>query len=139
MPPAVDHPSLHLRLLPQTFYVIQQNTKDPISESLLALLTGSKSGSKFLSITRTDEEISIIGQCEDTEEYKGDWKCIKIAGPMDLGLTGIMCDFTTPLKKAEIPIFAMSTWNTDYVLIPKAKADSAVQVLQEDGWKFTSD
>lgn len=85
MPPAADHPSLHLRLLPQTFYVIQQNTQDPISESLLALLIGNKYGSHFLSITRTDEEISIIGQCGDNEEHKGDWKCIKIAGPMDLG------------------------------------------------------
>lgn len=94
MPPAADHPSLHLRLLPQTFYVIQQSTKDPISESLLALLTGDKSGSNFLSITRTDEEISIIGECEDDEEHKkadGEWRCIKIAGPMDLGRTSPSC------------------------------------------------
>ena len=129
MPPATAHPSLHLQPLPRTFYVVQHDIKDTIPEDLLALLTGTKSGANFLSITRTAEEISIIGECGEGEE--GDWKCIKIAGPMDLGgpylirlirsyraqhgysllgLTGIMCDFTTPLKHSEIPIFAMSTW-----------------------------
>lgn len=74
-----------------------------------------------------------------------------------LGLTGVMCNFTTPLKEANISIYALSTWladitqecslrradesrrNTDYVLIPKDKIDEAVSVLQNDGWIFPKD
>lgn len=52
------------------------------------------------------------------------------------GLTGVMCNFTTPLKEATIPVFAISTWNTDYVLIPVVDVDKAVAVLSHDGWQF---
>ena len=70
-------------------------------------------------------------------------------------ITGVMCNFTTPLKVAGIPVYAVSTWfvvlgkmvwslttdphrNTDYVLVPKAKAEQAVEVLKTDGWHFTT-
>jgi len=48
-----------------------------------------------------------------------------------------VCNFTTPLKTAGIPVYVVSTWNTDYVLVPKAKAEQAVEVLETDGWRFT--
>ena len=64
-----------------------------------------------------------------------------------------MCNLTTPLKMAEIPVYAVSTWlvrlgklyliadawshrNTDYVLVPKAEAERAVEILTADGWYF---
>jgi hypothetical protein len=72
------------------------------------------------------------------------------------GLTGILNSFTTPLKEAKIPVFAISTWlaklkcaitetvaaksvfsrNTDYFLVPANKVDDAVGVLKNDGWVF---
>jgi len=56
---------------------------------------------------------------------------------MEFEITGVMCNLTTPLKAAGIPVYAISTWNTDYVLIPKAKAEQAVETLKADGWHFT--
>jgi len=108
-------------------------------ESVLSFLNGPG----FFSVTRTPEEISIVGEITNSPLVQslsggvGDWRCIKIAGPMEFEITGVMCNFTTPLKAAGIPVYAVSTWNTDYVLVPKAKAEQAVEVLKSDGWHFT--
>ena len=94
MPPVSDHPSLQLRLLPNEFYVMKYETKPDIWNALLRkLLRESVSSSPaqsrqpdFLSFTRTEEEISIVGECTPASDQKeGDWRCIKIAGPMDFG------------------------------------------------------
>ncbi|KAI0059462.1 hypothetical protein BV25DRAFT_1828984 [Artomyces pyxidatus] len=135
MPPQTDHASLHLHLLPDTYFLVQLGHDAPLPAPLLARL---QRPGPFLSLTRTPDEVSVVGAsiAGEDDAYAADWRCIKIAGPMDLGLTGIMADFTAPLKSAAIPVFALSTWNTDYVLVPKDKAEAAVRVLTDDGWKF---
>ncbi|KAH8899057.1 hypothetical protein GQ53DRAFT_742163 [Thozetella sp. PMI_491] len=135
----LDHPSLLLSLLPQEYYVVKQDATDENWNALVrGLLAGSTSpSSQLLSFTRTDEEISIVGACSATGEHKeGDWRCIRIAGPMDFALTGILNAFTTPLNRAGVPVFAVSTYNTDYVLVPKEKVETGVEALKGDGWKF---
>ncbi|KAI0322990.1 ACT domain-containing protein [Amylostereum chailletii] len=138
MPPPSNDAALQLQLLPGTFFVSQLKPTEPLPTSILASLQNVNIGGKFLSITRTNDEISIVGEVNfEHNAEDATWSCIKITGPMDFGLTGIMCDLSNPLKRAGIPIFALSTWNTDYVLVPKNKADAAVQALRDDGWKFT--
>jgi len=128
-----------LTLLPNTYFVKQLPTSSKLQENVLSLLGGPG----FFSITRTSEEISIVGELTDNPQVQslsggdGEWRCIKIAGPMDFGISGVVCNFTTPLKTAGIPVYVVSTWNTDYVLVPKAKAEQAVEVLETDGWRFT--
>ncbi|KAI5120849.1 hypothetical protein M0805_007036 [Coniferiporia weirii] len=137
MSPPFDDPALSLILLNEQFVVQQLPVDHRIPDVLLNLITRNISQGSLVSVTRTEEEISIV--CDNTSITPSDlslWKCIKIKGPMDFGLTGIMCDFTTPLKAAGIPIFALSTWNTDYILVPEDKASDAVNVLKRDGWKF---
>jgi len=51
-------------------------------------------------------------------------------------LTGVLSSFTAPLKEAQIPVFAVSTWNTDYILVPIDKISGAIVVLKGDGWIF---
>ncbi|KAJ6469647.1 ACT domain-containing protein [Mycena vitilis] len=72
------------------------------------------------------------------EEYKelAGWRAVKIAGPMEFNLTGVLAGFVQPLKVAEVPVFAISTWNTDYVLVPKEKLETAVGALKGVGWTF---
>ncbi|WWC91416.1 uncharacterized protein L201_006362 [Kwoniella dendrophila CBS 6074] len=70
----------------------------------------------------------------DSGRWFGPWKAIKIRGPLYLGLTGILHEFLTPLRKAEINIYAISTWPTDYILVPAEKLERALTVLREDGW-----
>ncbi|KAG1904743.1 ACT domain-containing protein [Suillus fuscotomentosus] len=123
MPPPFNHPSLELELLAQTFFVKQF----PVDAGVPAAITSG------LNAAQHTQGISVVGEAVDDD---GEWKCIKIAGPMNFGLTGVICNFTTPLRDANVPVFAVSTWNTDYVLVPKEKADAAVAALTEDGWRF---
>ncbi|EGO30994.1 hypothetical protein SERLADRAFT_455479 [Serpula lacrymans var. lacrymans S7.9] len=136
MPPPLNHPCLHLELLPQTFFVKQLPADAGIPPEIFNELNvqGGSDIHRLFSVTRTAEEISIVG--ESATEEGGDWRCIKIAGPMDFGLTGVVNSFTSPLKDAGVPVFAISTWNTDYVLVPKAQADRAVAALCADQWTF---
>ncbi|KAG1765111.1 ACT domain-containing protein [Suillus occidentalis] len=133
MPPPLIHPSLELELLAQTFFVKQFPVNAGVPAAIASGLNAAQQTPGVFSITRTGEEISVVGMAVDDD---GEWKCIKIAGPMEFGLTGVICNFTTPLRDANVPVFAVSTWNTDYVLVPKEKADAAVAALIEDGWRF---
>jgi hypothetical protein len=129
MPPPIIHPCLHLEILPETFYVKQYPPAGEVPPEVLSELNVTKARSGIFSVTRTAEEISVVGEAHGDA---GDWRCIKIAGPMEFGfyfhladlrsiltgplppsveLTGVICSFATPLKDAKIPLFAISTWS----------------------------
>lgn len=81
-----------------------------------------------------------MGEAEHQLEGKESaWKCIQIAGPMDFGLIGVVNNFTTPLKEKGIGVFVTSTWNTDFILVPKERAQEAYAALSEDGWKWAAE
>ncbi len=86
----------------------------------------------FLSITKTNDEISIVCREElflkETEVENG-WKCLKVKGILDFSLVGILHSILTELKNAEISVFVISTFNTDYILIKKECFEKAVKVL----------
>ncbi|MEO0828307.1 MAG: ACT domain-containing protein [Cyanobacteria bacterium J06639_16] len=91
---------------------------------------------QFFAVTRTPEELSIV--CEQAQVppevlYERDWRSLKVLGPLDFSLTGILSAIATPLASAEISIFALSTYDTDYVLIKAEKLDAAVAVLSAAG------
>ncbi|KAI0352895.1 hypothetical protein OH77DRAFT_744013 [Trametes cingulata] len=135
-PPPADHTAFRLHLLERPFKVLQLKPDQKIPEDHLRLLTGvAAENGAFISVTRTDEEVSVVLSSNEDDEA-ATWRCIKIAGPMDFGITGVMAKFTAPLKAAQIPVFAVSTWNTDYVLVPRDTATRAVEVLTQDGWQF---
>jgi len=138
MAPPSAHPSLYLKVLERPYFVTQLHTDSAIPAAFLEAL-GSAHSERFLSVTRTLDEISIVGEANDALPVTpGDlkWRCIKIAGPMEFGLTGVLSSFTAPLKEAQIPVFAVSTWNTDYILVPIDKINGAIVVLKGDGWIF---
>ncbi|RPD58044.1 hypothetical protein L226DRAFT_157973 [Lentinus tigrinus ALCF2SS1-7] len=128
-----DHPCLRLSLLPAPFFVRKVQAVTP---DLLLKLSSDSESQEVFSITRTPEEVSVVGQCASDGDPEAKWRCFKIAGPMEFELTGVVCAFTTPLKDAGIPVFAVSTWNTDYVLVPKEKVSDAVEALEGHGWLF---
>jgi hypothetical protein len=127
MPPPSQSPALALTLLAEPFFVLQT---DKPSAALLAAFTAPEVPGQFLSITRTKEELSIVGSMSTgsvvPEGAEAKWKCFRVAGPMDfgmssaldvygepmkVGLTGIMSALTAPLAKAAVPVFAVSTWS----------------------------
>ncbi|KAF8899055.1 ACT domain-containing protein [Infundibulicybe gibba] len=138
MPPPSNHASLHLQVLPKAFFVVQLQPGDDIPPCMVKEVC-HHSG-RFFSITRTGDEISLVGESrsgmpDSVKEYST-WMCIKIIGPMEHGLTGIIAEFTAPLKSAKVPVFAVSTWNTDYVLVPTGMLPDAINALEKDGWVF---
>ncbi|KAK0208730.1 ACT domain-containing protein [Desarmillaria ectypa] len=139
MPPPSDHSSLHLIVHPNDFFVVQLKHNEIDGDVLINLTSQPE---RFFSLTRTAEEVSVVGEIhKDLSQryYKNSgWRCIRIAGPMEFNLTGVLASFTLPLQKAQVPVFAVSTWNTDYVLVPKDKLEVAVGELKEDGWTFIS-
>ncbi|KAJ3763405.1 ACT domain-containing protein [Lentinula raphanica] len=137
MPPPIDHPCLHLHVLPDLFFVCKLEPNGPIPQSILNLLIED---SRFLSLTRTPEEISISGQWHDgipeVFKPKAVWRCIKLRGPMEFSLVGVLAQLTTPLREAGISVFVISTWNTDYLLVDEGSLELTMQTLKADGWIF---
>jgi len=65
------------------------------------------------------------------------WACIKVLGPLDFGLTGILADISRVLAEEEISIFAVSTFDTDYILIKQDSVSKAVTALEKAGYQFS--
>jgi hypothetical protein len=85
------------------------------------------------SITRTDDETSMIvpaGLVPPDDQAERGWRAIKVRGPLAFSLTGILHSVLAPLANAEISIFALSTYDTDYVLVRQADLSRAVAVLR---------
>jgi uncharacterized protein len=90
----------------------------------------------FVSITRTEDELSVVCPLENVpkELISGPrWICLKLQGPFPFSQTGVLLSFIEPLSRNGIPIFAVSTYDTDYVLVPEEFAEAALAVLQSAG------
>jgi len=95
--------------------------------------------SAFCSITRTPDELSIV--CPSSVTITGTdrsdgWSCLQLLGPLDLNAIGILSELTAVLSNAHISIFALSTYNTDYLLVRSPHIDTAVTALQAAGYRF---
>ena len=101
-----------------------------------ALVPGWASKGEFISITRTPDELSIVCPIENIPADAHSphrWRCLKLEGPFPFTQTSVLLSFIEPLSGNDIPIFAVSTYDTDYVLIPQELAERAVAVLQQAG------
>ena len=89
-------------------------------------------------IGKTDEEISLVCKTEDTPadtiEREDGWNGFRIQGELDLSLIGILSRLSTILAENEIGIFAVSTYNTDYILVKSENFEKAMNVLEEQGY-----
>ena len=97
--------------------------------------------SQFYSVSRTDEELTIV--CETNIDVNAprsetDWRIIKIVGPLDFSLIGILAAVAEILAREKISIFALSTFDTDYILVRSEKLEKAKRVLKEAGHRFIS-
>ncbi len=95
----------------------------------------------FFCVVRTRDELSIVcGEDVYTEDRMPDgalaergWMALKLEGPFPLSMTGVLASFLQPLAEARIPIFAISTFETDYVLIKRENLEQAVAALGTAG------
>lgn len=94
--------------------------------------------SEYCFIGKTDEENSLVCMTDDvpvnvTERDDG-WKAFRIQGMLDFSLIGILSKISTLLAENHIGIFAISTYNTDYIFIKKENYDKAIEVLLKAGY-----
>jgi hypothetical protein len=95
----------------------------------------------FTCIARTSEELSVL--CSESSipggtPHEGDWRVLKFVGPLDFAMVGVLASVAAPLGEAGIPILAVSTYDTDYVLVKEPSLERAVKVLTAAGHEFPS-
>ena len=119
---------LTLSVLPQRLAVCRLDPGEAIP--------GWLSQHNFWSVTRTDEELSVVLPEESVragwKAEKG-WRCFKVHGPLDFSLAGVLASLSAPLAEAGIGIFAISTYDTDYILVLDKDLDKAKNVLSQSG------
>lgn len=96
---------------------------------------------EFTSISRSSEELSIVCPIENLPADLSSphrWICLKLEGPFPFSQTGVLLSFIEPLSAKGIPIFAISTYDTDYVLIQEEFTGAALEILQEAGHGLSS-
>lgn len=98
-------------------------------------------GDEFVFVSKTDEELSLVCNTqfvpEETIAREDGWKGFRIQGELDFSLVGILAKISTILAEQGISIFAISTFNTDYILIKEEKLDAAVNILSKQGYLFS--
>ena len=96
--------------------------------------------SEFFFFGKTDEELSLVCRTEDVPENtlarEDGWRAFRIRGVLDFSLTGILARLSAVLAENIIGIFAVSTFNTDYILVKKENFDRAERVLENAGYRF---
>ena len=92
----------------------------------------------FFFIARTDNEVSLVCETEktpfSTAAREDGWKALRVKGVLDFSLTGILSKIAGILAENGIAIFAVSTYDTDYILVKEDKLDKALNVLGEGGY-----
>jgi hypothetical protein len=99
--------------------------------------------SDFYSITRTMDELSVIAVQTDlvTGEItcSKDWRILKITGPLDLSMVGVIADISNILKEKSVAIFAVSTYDTDYFMVKQNKLNTSVKALRDKSYKISKE
>lgn len=122
---------LELGVLPGEYAInrLPSGAFDWISGSLLL------EQATFYSVTNTPEELSVV--CDDTIAFPNalsvdtGWRALKVQGPLEFSLVGVLNSLTAPLAEARISIFAVSTFDTDYLLVKKEAWEQALNVLKQ--------
>lgn len=122
--------NLVIEALPLTLSVLRFSPDTKLSADFL-------NAGGFLNISRTEQELSVV--CESSrlpdqkpQKAQEGWKAFKVKGPLDFSLTGILSSIAKPLADNEVPIFAISTFDTDYVLVEDKHFAKARAVLERN-------
>jgi uncharacterized protein len=127
-------PNLNLSLLEGRFAVLQL---EPSASIPAWALEG-----EFFTASKTSEELSIV--CLESNvpadakmRLERDWACLKLQGPFEFSLTGILLSVLEPLAQVKVGIFALSTFNTDYVLVKTEHLETAIDALEGAGHRVS--
>jgi hypothetical protein len=118
-----------LSLLPERFAVCRFAPDDPLPAWLF------HEGAATWSVTRTPRELSVVCPEDDlppsVERAERPWRALELEGPIPFGETGVIAGLTSPLAAAGVPVFVLSTYDTDLVLVREADVARARAALAE--------
>ena len=119
-----------LELLPRSFAVCQ-----------LPLETTAVCDAPFTFFARTDTEASLVCESEkiprEALRVELDWRCLRVQGTLDFSLVGILSNIAGCLAEAGVAIFAVSTYDTDYILIKDEQLDRALSALADKDFRLS--
>ena len=122
---------MNLNILPYPLAVLHFSPNDPIPDFVWS--------SPFYSITRSDSELSVFLAADAipaSVEASTGWRAMRVAGHIDFQITGIISSLTMPLAAKQISVFSISTYETDYLVVPEDRLDDATDVLRRAGHHF---
>ena len=127
----LEQTNLVLTVLEETFSIHRLAPDASLPETI--------SECDFYSLSKTADELSLV--CPEnlaviSKKHSPDWKCLKVSGPLDFKLTGIIAGITDVLSKERISVFVISTFDTDYILIKKQNLTNAVSELEGAGYQI---
>ena len=118
---------MEIKALPYNFTICKLKSAEQIDCS-----------DEFCFIGRTDEEISLVCKTEDTppktSERDDGWRGFRIKGQLDFSLIGILSEISAVLAENKIGLFAVSTYNTDYILVKEENFIKALSALEKSGY-----
>lgn len=119
---------LTLTLAPERFAVCRLAPDAPIPPLPL--------GRSLLALTLTSDELSLVlpeDSAPENATIEGGWRALRVAGPLDFELTGVLASLAQPLADARLSLFAISTFDTDYLLVRDATLSEALAALRAAG------
>lgn len=123
---------MKLRVLGSEFAILRLAADAAIPDWVLA-------PGALVSITRTQAELSILcrdGLAAGQAKALRHLRAIKVDQPLDFAMTGVLASLAAPLAEARVPIFALSTFDTDYVMVGADRPDDALAALRKAGHTF---
>ncbi|MBU3174868.1 ACT domain-containing protein [Clostridium estertheticum] len=122
---------LTMKLLNEKFAVCRLNKNESMPEWV--------KNSSFYSITKTSDELSIVCSQDSIPsniKCEKDWRILKVEGPLDFSLIGIISSISTILALKRISIFAVSTYDTDYILVKNKDIDNTILALSNEKYEI---
>lgn len=125
--------------MPVSNPVVLQILAEPVSIARLAPddpIPSWVEGAAWFCVTRTPQELSVVCDSRLVPQgvrQAGPWRAMRVAGTLEFDLTGILSRIAGPLAAARISIFALSTYDTDYVLVRERDLERAVHSLRDEG------
>ena len=130
----MEAPKLRIALLPESLAVCRLQPDSGLPDWALA--------GAFCSATRTVDGLTVICRTDrvpaDVHASRG-WRALKIEGPLDLNLVGILVSVAAPLAQAGVAILPIGTYETDYILVRNEHLDTAVRALQSTNLDVVED
>ncbi len=103
-------------------------------------LSKIKFNDDFFFVGKTDEELSLVcfssSVPENVTEQSDGWRGFCVCGVLDFSMTGILSEISALLADARIAIFAVSTYNTDYILVKKENFAKSLHLLSDEGYRI---